>query len=221
MGLVGQGREWHPPVPDHEGRWDGPSLFDADYVRDLVAKTEPDPAPVPEPEGPVTMTGSPAAMAAFIHKAAVEKAKNDTADRKHKAATGAAMESGSYPISSQADLDKAIHAVGRGNASHGAIRKHIIQRAQSLGVSSKIPDNWNRDGSLKGDSVSKRRRTVVKDIGPDLDKPRTRTTAWISPSRWPNPRTTAPPVIPPPPAVRRGKTSTRPPPRNGPASPSG
>ena len=37
------------------------------------------------------MSGSPAAMAAFIHKAAVEKAKNDTADRKHKAATGAAM----------------------------------------------------------------------------------------------------------------------------------
>ena len=137
------------------------------------------------------MKGSPAAIASMIHKAAqrqavtvnvqgsvtteadladaIAKAKNDTADRKHKAATGAAMPDGSYPIADVGDLTKAIHAVGRGGSSHGAIRKHIISRARSLGASSKIPDNWNSDGSLKGDSVSKT-DAVAKDMGPELDE---------------------------------------------------
>jgi len=186
--LVGKGANGIPRFLIMKGAEDGPSLFDADYVRDLVAKAEP--APVPTPDGPVTVTASPASMAAFIHKAseraeatftgaeilqqtaAIQKAKNDTADRKKKAGTGAAMSNGSYPIANEADLTKAIRAVGRGGSSHGAIRKHIISRAKSLGASSKIPDNWNSDGSLKGDSVSKTAgdvAPVVKDIGPDLD----------------------------------------------------
>ena len=129
-------------------------LLDPEYVRELIGK-QAGPEP-PVDSGQVTMTGSPAAIAAFIHKASVRaetgdvaKEKNDTADRKHKAATGAAMEDGSYPIADAGDLEKAIHAVGRGGSSHNAIRAHIIQRARSLGASSKIPDNWNSDGSLK------------------------------------------------------------------------
>lgn len=151
---------------------DAAGLMDPAYVRDLIAKADPE----PEPEaGNVTMTGSPGAIAAFIHKAAqdraagVAKAKNDTADRKHKAATGAAMPDGSYPIADVGDLHKAIRAVGRGGSSHNAIRKHIISRARSLGASSEIPDNWNSDGSLKGDSVSKSDGVAKADIGPDLD----------------------------------------------------
>ena len=143
---------------------DSRGLVPPEVIRDLIGKSEPEPEV--EVEGPVTVSGSPAAMAAFIHKAAeradVEKAKNDTADRKHKAATGAAMSNGSYPIANEADLTKAIHAVGRGGSSHNAIRKHIISRARSLGASSKIPDNWNSDGSLKGDSVSK---TAPAEVG--------------------------------------------------------
>lgn len=54
----------------------------------------------------------------------------------------------SYPIGDEEDLDNAIHAVGRGNADHDAIRKYIIGRAKDLSLSSKIPDNWNSDGSL-------------------------------------------------------------------------
>jgi hypothetical protein len=138
-------------------------LLDADYVRDLIAKSEPE-----SPGEQVTMTGSPAAIAALIHNASVAKAKNDTASRKHDAATGAAMKDGSYPIENEADLGKAIHAVGRGGSSHNAIRAHIIRRARSLGASSKIPDNWNSDGSLKGGSVSKA-DTVAKDAGDMLD----------------------------------------------------
>lgn len=70
-------------------------------------------------------------------------------DRKKMAAEGTAMPDGSYPIKDAEDLQNAIHAVGRGNANHDAIRKHIIARAKALGASDQIPDNWNADGSLK------------------------------------------------------------------------
>jgi HK97 family phage prohead protease len=54
----------------------------------------------------------------------------------------------SYPIADAEDLQNAIHAVGRGNASHDALRKYIIGRAKALGKSNMIPDNWSSSGSL-------------------------------------------------------------------------
>lgn len=55
----------------------------------------------------------------------------------------------SYPIGDAEDLTSAIHAVGRGSASHEDIRKFIVKRAGELGLSDKIPDTWNSDGSMK------------------------------------------------------------------------
>jgi hypothetical protein len=55
---------------------DAAGLLDADDVRDLIAKAEPEPQ-----DGTVTMTGSPAAIAALIHAAPVAKAKISTADK--------------------------------------------------------------------------------------------------------------------------------------------
>ena len=55
----------------------------------------------------------------------------------------------SYPIDDGEDLDNAIHAVGRGGADHNAIRAYIIRRAKSMGMSAKIPSNWNADGSMR------------------------------------------------------------------------
>ena len=57
-----------------------------------------------------------------------------------------------YQIRNGTDLDRAIKAVGRGSGSHNTIRAYIIRRAKALGLSSKIPGNWNSDGSLKGGS---------------------------------------------------------------------
>lgn len=54
----------------------------------------------------------------------------------------------SYPIDDADDLAKAIKAVGRGNADHDKIRKYIAGRANDLGKSADIPDNWNADGSI-------------------------------------------------------------------------
>jgi hypothetical protein len=49
-------------------------LFDADFVRELIEKTDAAAAAV-EPQETVTMTGSPSAIAAMIHAAAVRKAE--------------------------------------------------------------------------------------------------------------------------------------------------
>lgn len=71
------------------------------------------------------------------------KAKYSADDRKTMAGEGAAMSDGSYPIKDAGDLEKAIHAVGRGkNNSHAAIRRHIKARAKALGLSDQIPDEW-------------------------------------------------------------------------------
>lgn len=133
-------------------------LFDPEYVRGLIAKSEPT-----EPQEAVTLSGSPAAIAALIHAAPVRKAelapeqsheqivkaKYNADDLKRMAGNGQAMKDESYPIADKEDLTRAIRAVGRGGASHDAIRRHVIARAKALGASSEIPDNWGADGSLK------------------------------------------------------------------------
>jgi HK97 family phage prohead protease len=87
------------------------------------------------------------------------KAKYDTDDLNKMLAKGHAIKNAdgdpSYPVADEDDLDKAIKAVGRGGADHDAIRKHIIKRAKALGLSAKIPDSWNADGSVKGATSSR------------------------------------------------------------------
>lgn len=79
----------------------------------------------------------------------LDKADLSTSGRRAAASAGAAMADGAYPIKTKADLRKAIRAVGRGNADHSAIRKHIIKRAKALGLEAMVPKNWNADGSVK------------------------------------------------------------------------
>jgi hypothetical protein len=62
---------------------------------------------------------------------------------------GIAMPDGSYYIRNAGELSDAIKAVGRGNADHDAIRKHIITRARALHLDKQIPSDWNPDGSEK------------------------------------------------------------------------
>src|SRR5581483_4676073 len=106
---------------------DAASLLDPAYVPDLIAKAEPEPSGRERVEMPngITLSGSPADIAAFIHKAAervdeyeqVCKEKYSAADRKKMASSGAAMSNESYPIADEEDLHRAIRAVGRGGAS--------------------------------------------------------------------------------------------------------
>lgn len=80
----------------------------------------------------------------------------NAAARKYAASRGWAMSNGSYPIRpanmhGASDLDAAVRAVGRGSGSHDAIRKHIVTRGRAIGLSDKIPSNWNPDGSMSGE----------------------------------------------------------------------
>jgi hypothetical protein len=81
----------------------------------------------------------------------VDEAKYNADQLKDMLAKGHAMKNdagqASYPIGDEADLRKAIKAVGRGGGSHDAIRRHIIKRAKALGKSDLIPDNWSSSGS--------------------------------------------------------------------------
>jgi hypothetical protein len=82
------------------------------------------------------------------------RAKYTAAEKQDALAAGHAMANAngdpSYPIKDKEDLTRAIAAVGRGNADHDDIRKHIIKRATALGLASMIPDNWDMvTGELK------------------------------------------------------------------------
>lgn len=59
---------------------------------------------------------------------------------------------GRYNIRNAAELQDAIDAVGRaagGEEGRRKVRRFIMRRANALGLSNKIPNNWNPDGSLK------------------------------------------------------------------------
>lgn len=76
-----------------------------------------------------------------------------SAEQRRKAASkGQAMPGGRFPVKNRADLENAIHAVGRakgGEAGRAAVRRYIIRRAKALGLTSLIPETWASDGSLK------------------------------------------------------------------------
>lgn len=109
---------------------------------------------------------------------ALDKADLSAAGRRKAAASGAAMPDGSYPIKTKSDLRKAIKAVGRGNADHSAIRKHIMRRAKALGLEAMVPENWNADGSLKDankadeETIAKAEQVLrdVRALAPSLTK---------------------------------------------------
>ena len=71
----------------------------------------------------------------------------DTDTRRNLVKQGKAMpDSGSggrFPIRNEADLKKAIKAVGRTPAEkRAAVKAHIKRRAAALGLSHLIPDSW-------------------------------------------------------------------------------
>lgn len=60
---------------------------------------------------------------------------------------------GRFNIRNGGELDDAIKAVGRVPAAgRPKVRKFIMARADALKLTSKIPDTWNADGTLKDGS---------------------------------------------------------------------
>jgi len=63
-----------------------------------------------------------------------------------------------FQIANADDLDNAIRAIGRvrpdTEAARSKVRRYVIARARALGLSSRIPDTWAPDGSLKSSGGS-------------------------------------------------------------------
>jgi hypothetical protein len=80
-------------------------------------------------------------------------AKRDfSADQRRDAASsGAAMSDGSFPVKNGEDLGNAIHLAGHAK-NPGAARAHIRRRAAALGMSSRIPDTWDKAEDAPADS---------------------------------------------------------------------
>lgn len=70
--------------------------------------------------------------------------------------SGAALPDGSYPIENREDLKNAIQAYGRAR-NKTRVKKHIIKRAKTLGLTSLLPNNWGNvtaDGRTWADRVA-------------------------------------------------------------------
>ena len=152
--LVGQ-----PAFPDAYIELDGVAMEMLDAGSALAASAAGDAVPmwrsieVGDTCAPcsVDWDAAPAVLVASLEDTfAVSQAKRDKAEE-----AGHAMPGGRYPIDTEADLDKAIRAVGRAGGPSGteedrdAVRRHIIKQAKRLGLSDKIPDTWNSNGTLK------------------------------------------------------------------------
>jgi hypothetical protein len=74
-------------------------------------------------------------------------------ERDRLAKQGKAMPGGRFPIRNAEDLANAIRAVGRvrpnTEEARAKVRRYVIKRARELGLSSRLPDDWASDGSLK------------------------------------------------------------------------
>lgn len=77
----------------------------------------------------------------------VEKKKFSQERRDELASEGKALPDGSYPIENEQDLRNAIQAIGRAS-NPTAARRHIIKRAQALGLTDLLPDDWKVQKSL-------------------------------------------------------------------------
>jgi hypothetical protein len=69
--------------------------------------------------------------------------KYTAAQRRAMAAKGQARSDGSYPVASKSDLRNAIKAVGSGGGEDDGVRRHIIARAEALGLAGMIPAGWH------------------------------------------------------------------------------
>lgn len=112
----------------------------------------------------------------YAMASAPNAAKRESALKKGQAlppAKGQPAGSARYPIENADDLDKAIRAVGRGKGDHNAIRKYIMRVARKLGLGSKIPDNWQADGSIKATTASGAPEfpALADFADPHLDRP--------------------------------------------------
>jgi hypothetical protein len=87
----------------------------------------------------------------------------DTEQRKKLAASGAAMDDGSYPIENTGDVSNAIQAIGRAK-NPATAKAHIIKRAKALGATSQLPEDWKDTMSEKTETQTDVKTISVEDF---------------------------------------------------------
>ena len=131
---------------------------------DMITPSAPPAIPV-SPEEDHNMSLDEQRMALYNEEV---RAKYDADQMKAMLAKGHAMKNAkgepSYPIADEEDLHNAIHAVGRGGASHDAIKAHIKKRASAMGKTNLLPDTWAGKTAEKksADEDAEARATAVK-----------------------------------------------------------
>jgi flagellar hook-basal body complex protein FliE len=74
------------------------------------------------------------------------------AQREKLAKDGHAMPDGSFPIENEEDVKHAVTAIGRA-ASPDKAKEHILKRANALGCSQHVPDDWKNKKKESGIDV--------------------------------------------------------------------
>ena len=99
---------------------------------------------------------------ALIAAAVAELSKISEMQRKHLAKAGKALPDGSYPIRNVEDLKNAIQAYGRSKPEdRKAVRAHIRKRAEALGKSDLVPEQWKAAAIAEVESSAEKMRSVI------------------------------------------------------------
>jgi hypothetical protein len=106
---------------------------------------------------------------ALIAAAAAELSKISELQRKHLAVSGKALPDGSYPIRNVEDLKNAIQAYGRSKPEdRKAVRAHIRKRAEALGKTDLVPENWKAAAIVDVQSSAEKMRSVIAAVNAKL-----------------------------------------------------
>lgn len=176
MHMVGKGANGFPEFlivkQDAEG-----GLFGSDYVRELIAKADAEHSSATDPRETVTMSGSPAAIAALIHGAPVRKATPEAAatepDEVEKADMSAAALN-NLPDSAFALVEPGGKKDASGKTVPRELRHYAIHdkahASNALGRAGAQINSGDADGKRIARTALPKIRAAAKRFGVDVAK---------------------------------------------------
>lgn len=167
--LVGKGANGMPFLIAKQDADASVGLFDPAYVRELISKAEAGEPAATHPQEMVTVTASPAAMAALIHGASVRKSENAEADLEKAEASTRSMND--RPDSDFAYVESGGKKDDEGKTVPRSLRHFpIYDAAHVRNALSRAPQ------SPFGDKAMPKIRAAAKRFGIDVAKDAVATT---------------------------------------------
>lgn len=123
-------------------------------------------------------SGDEQRLAAY-HAECREKYDEKAREALAKKGIGYALPDGSFPTDDASDVEKAVHAVGRGGAGHDHIRVHIMAAAKRLGCMDLIPGDWRPDGSIKAPEQKSQADAAIERAKSEYDAAAERATKFV------------------------------------------